>query len=549
MSIKHRIVLFVILLLTLTPIIYFADIYYLYNRVPTDISFSEHIEALKAIQNKEADPIFTLVTVFAFLAPFVLAFSPRTGVKGEFGSASFATTSIINKMKLFSKKGVVLGKYGKKLLRYEEKLAVLVLAPPGEGKSAGISIPNLLINNCSAFVLDVKGELFNKTHQHRKDKFGSKIYRFNPADPTSMKFNPFDKTIFQSLEWYEKEELVEQIAYLIYPEDKNHHDHWREEGRSLFLMFALYLVYKNEYSSIPEVRELIISNFSALYGEDYKFETETEAMLYFVQNELVDGDVPDRVKEEAVSLLRKAERELSGVISSCKAPLNIFASSTVREIFRSNDLIIEDFRKEISTLYISIAEKDLERFATLLRIFIDFNLRKLLSKEPTKSDLDILGLFDEFPRFGKIPYLVDLPELGRSYKLISMLIAQDQGQIELIYGKEYISKINTSTAYKVIFPQTNPDTAKMISEYIGEFTRETISESKSASDKGQSNKSHSKQLSGQALISKQDILNMQDGQIYILVKNFFKHPIKAKPYLYFKESDLKNLVPQEEQRI
>lgn len=37
-----------------------------------------------------------------------------------------------------------------------------------------------------------------------------------------MKFNPFDKTIFQSLEWYEKEELVEQIAYLIYPEDKNH---------------------------------------------------------------------------------------------------------------------------------------------------------------------------------------------------------------------------------------------------------------------------------------------------------------------------------------
>lgn len=89
-----------------------------------------------------------------------------------------------------------------------------------------------------------------------------------------------------------------------------------EKRGEVFLMFALYLVYKNECSSIPEVRELIISNFSALYGEDYKFETETEAMLYFVQNELVDGDVPDRVKEEAVSLLRKAERELSGVISS-----------------------------------------------------------------------------------------------------------------------------------------------------------------------------------------------------------------------------------------
>ncbi|WP_321778813.1 type IV secretory system conjugative DNA transfer family protein [Sulfurimonas sp.] len=547
MKILHRFYLFLFLLSTFTPILYLYSIHLIFQIDPLKLHLWQHVEALESIVNKTAQPIFRLSTIVAFVFPF-LAFLPKKGVKGEHGSASFATASQIKKMKLFEKSGVVLGKFGNKLLRYNEKLAVLVLAPPGEGKTAGIAIPNLLTHEGSAFVLDVKGELYNKTNEYRKKEFGSKIYKFNPASLETMKFNPFDKSIFQYLQWHEKEEIIDQIGYLIY-QQKEHHDHWMEEGRSMFVMFVLYLTFKNGFTSIPDVRELIISDFSKLYGEEYQFEDETEAMLYFIREDMLkDEALPLRIREEAVSLLRKVDKELSGVISSCKSPLNIFATTTVRECFRANDLIIEDFRQESSTLYITIAEKDLERLATVNRIFIDFNLRKLLSKEPKKSDLDILGMFDEFPRFGKIPYLVDLPELGRSYKIISFLIAQDYGQIELLYGKAYISKINTSTAYKVIFPQTNAETAEMTSKYIGDFTRETRSESRSAGANGHTNKSLSTQLSGQALISKQDILNMNDGQIYILVKNYYKHPIKAKPYLYFEDRKLKKLVPHDEDK-
>jgi len=546
MKIQHRFYLFVFFLFTFTPAMYLYSIYFIFKIDPLQLQFWQHIEALESVINKTAQPTFKLATIVALVFPF-MAFIPKKGVKGEHGSASFATSSLIVKMKLFEKKGVVLGKFGNKLLKYNEKLAVLVLAPPGEGKTAGIAIPNLLTHEGSTFTLDVKGELYNKTHEHRKKAFNSKIYKFNPASMDTIKFNPFDKSIFHNLEWHEKEEIIDQVAYLIY-QQKEGFDHWMEEGRSLFVMFALYLTYKNGFTSIPDVRELIISDFGDLYGEEYAFENETEAMLHFVREDILkDQDLPPRVREESVSLLRKVDKELSGVISSCKSPLNIFATTTVRECFRSNDLVIEDFRKESSSLYITIQEKDLERLATVNRIFIDFNLRKLLSKEPKKSDLDILGLFDEFPRFGKIPYLVDLPELGRHYKFITFLIAQDYGQIELLYGKSYISKINTSTAYKVIFPQTNAETAEMTSKYIGDFTRETRSESKSAGENGRTNKSLSTQLSGQALISKQDILNMNEGQIYILAKNYYKHPIKAKPYLYFEDKELNKLVPQDEE--
>jgi type IV secretory pathway TraG/TraD family ATPase VirD4 len=164
----------------------------------------------------------------------------------------------------------------------------------------------------------------------------------------TIKFNPFDKSIFQKLEWYEKEEIIDQVAFLIY-QQKEHFDHWMDEGRSLFVMFALYLTYKNGFTSIPDVREFIISDFGELYNEEYQFENETEAMLYFVREDIIkDHDLPLRIREESVSFLRKVDKELSGVISSCKSPLNIFSTTTVRECFRTNDLIIEDFRKEPS---------------------------------------------------------------------------------------------------------------------------------------------------------------------------------------------------------
>ncbi|RLA77529.1 MAG: hypothetical protein DRG78_17235 [Epsilonproteobacteria bacterium] len=541
---KTRFIIFVSLLLTVTPAIYLYGIYYVFHINPLDLIFQQHIEAIESIINKTAHPMFKISTILAALFPFI-AFAPRKGVKGEHGSASFATSSLIKKMELFQKTGVVLGKFGGKLLIYKEKLASLILAPPGTGKTAGISVPNLLLFSSSAIVLDVKGELYKLTHWFRKTIFGSKIYKFNPASHDTMKFNPFDETILKDMAWSEKEEIVDQISFLIYPE-KEHHDHWTSEGRALFTMFALYLIFKNGYSSIPDIRELIISDFGNLYEEEYNFNNELEAFLYFIKEEISHNkELPLRIRETAISLGRKEERELGSVISSCTAPLSIFSTSTVRECFRTNDLTIEDFRTNVSTLYIAIAEKDLKRLEVVLRIFIEFNLRKLLSKEPGQNDLDILCLYDEFPRFGKIEYLLDQAELGRGYKLITLYIAQDYGQIEEVYGKAKVSRINTSTAYKVIFPQTNAETAEMTSKYIGDFTRETVSESKSAGANGQANTSHSTQLSGQALISKQDILNMNDGQIYILAKNFYKHPIKATPYLYFKDKKLKKLVPQD----
>lgn len=120
-------------------------------------------------------------------------------------------------------------------------------------------------------------------------------------------------------------------------------------------------------------------------------------------------------------------------------------------------------------------------------------------------------LFDEFPRFGKLEYIISLPALGRSYKVIVILISQDFAQIKATYEQTTVDTILSTTAHKIVYPQMNPETAKKFSEMIGnhEVEQTSVSESKSG-------KSTSFTLVSKPLVSPQDILSQDKNKIYLL---------------------------------
>ncbi|WP_424686518.1 MAG: type IV secretory system conjugative DNA transfer family protein [Halarcobacter ebronensis] len=550
-NVKAAFIKFFILLLFISPLIYYFALQKVYGLELLDLSIEKHFNSIYYALQKKTEPSFTLLVYIALLTPLA-GFIPRLGVKGEYGSAAFADNSLIKKMGLFSKTGLVLGKVGRKEIRYEDSLSTLVLAPPGTGKTTSISITNLLTVAYSFFVLDVKKELFDITSRVRKNKFNSKIYKYNPGEKGTLKFNPFCKSVIGNIfhedgslneqKWNYIEQTVEEIAYLIYPE-KNNFEYWVEEGRNLFILIALWIFFTKGYTSIPEIRSFAMEDFETLYPE-YEYEEGIDPLIYFINIEILKNEndideikeIPARIKEEAIAVKKKADKEYSGVYSSFKSPLNIFGNSIIAENFSTNEFNIEDFRKEISTVYISINEKDLKRLAACNRVFIEYNLRKLASIMPEKNDIMTVNLLDEFPRFGRMEYMLELPSIGRGYKIISMLIAQDYAQIKKVYTPEDLSIIESTTAYKVIFPQTNEETANRYAELIGDFTVERASESKSLDAKG--SRSINKQLLGQKLISKQDLLSQDPNTIYILRINYYKNPIKAKPYIYFKDRKL-----------
>ncbi len=78
-------------------------------------------------------------------------------------------------------------------LYYARNESLFSIGGPGTGKTECQVLPNLLSYPGSAFVLDVKGELWEKTAGYRKKHFGP-VYRFAPTDPAgySHRYNPFD---------------------------------------------------------------------------------------------------------------------------------------------------------------------------------------------------------------------------------------------------------------------------------------------------------------------------------------------------------------------
>tara|TARA_R110000868_G_scaffold190862_1_gene434704 strand:+ start:4266 stop:4811 length:546 start_codon:yes stop_codon:yes gene_type:complete len=101
--------------------------------------------------------------------------------KGKYGKAEWGTLKTAKQLKLLkSDKGIILGKKKGKYLVVTEPLSVLLLAPPGTGKSAGCAIPTLLTCPWSIIAIDIKGELADKT-AHVREKF-SNVMIFDPYD-------------------------------------------------------------------------------------------------------------------------------------------------------------------------------------------------------------------------------------------------------------------------------------------------------------------------------------------------------------------------------
>ena len=76
-----------------------------------------------------------------------------------FGSARFATRRDLRRSGHLKGSGLILAKFGQKLLRYNQpEGSVIVFAPQGAGKGVGIVIPNLLDYRGSIICTDPKGE-------------------------------------------------------------------------------------------------------------------------------------------------------------------------------------------------------------------------------------------------------------------------------------------------------------------------------------------------------------------------------------------------------
>jgi type IV secretion system protein VirD4 len=474
--------------------------------------------------------------------------------KNKYGYAKFASEKLIKKMGLNFEKGIVFGlvrkkfPFGKvKIIKSDQPLSTLIIAPTGTGKTAGFIIPTLKTITNSVVAFDIKGELYQTTHQDRIN-LGHKILVLDVQDG-DIKFNPFARNqLPQDLK--KLKSYIKNVSNLLFDSSMRGEGGARKEGnyfmnsaKELFNTVALYLIIQNGYTTISKIKEILLGKSQskvvfATMGE--KIEEQIDEI-----KKIKDADAKyDKIKEQLLIQVQQginqilqiadAKDQFSGVVGSLTTVLSAYDDFEIQEIIdcENSSIVADDLRKQKITIYLRVKDADLERLRPLIALFFDTLVSAIISKTPEAEDNQITFVLDEFGNLGKIGKLIKATTISRSYKLNQIFILQDLAQIVSIYSAEERSILESNTAYKIVLQQNSFDTAKRISEIIGYKTDTKLSKSSKDSSisiisQGNNTGSISTSQEGLYLVTPQDILNLNKNQCLLIVQGFSANVVLA----------------------
>lgn len=564
------------LTIILVSILMSIVIYYIANAWIFDINILDYAQNYEnfiiTIQNI-GNPYLKLKAYYPLaysLTPFICCIvywliSNET-IKNSYGNARFAKEKDFKEMGFnLDSKGVQLACLvkGKKRIPIstQKPLAILIVAPAGTGKTASIALPNLFSLPNSCFVLDIKGELLQKSAGYRQKHFNNKILVFSPLskDSNTMFFNPFDNKIIKDMDFVELMQLADQVAGTIFVGEKGkENDHWIVSAKTLFTFFALYNMQKFKHTTLGDLSQAPKKDYfdelegqwrkqaviepneedddeSNPFGEEQK-DPEADIFKLWLQQTAEDTSLDDIVRNQARAYSKYAENEFASIKSTYDTFMKVFANPRVAKATSTMSFDYEDLREQKITCYVVIQSEDMDILAPLVRILVESFFKKLMKNENSDPNKFIYFILDEFIRFGKMSYLLKAPALCRSYGLIPIYITQSYEQIKKYYGDDDLKILRANAAFQVVFGMNSFDDAKTLSDMVGDFTRKKLSISKDSMAVLKKNNSISEE--GYKLITPQDILSSPEGQVYVLAGGYLNRPIKTQANLWFKNKEL-----------
>jgi type IV secretion system protein VirD4 len=438
--------------------------------------------------------------------------------KGEalFGNAHWATDKEIAKVGLFKTEGMLMGEYKKgKYFIAKDYQHVLLFAPTGSGKGVGFVIPNLLFWKESVFVHDIKLENYDLTSGFRSSVLKQKCYAWIPAasDAKSHCYNPLD--------WISKNQGqmvddVQKIGNILIEKQ----EFWENEARALINGIILYMLAdKERQKSFGEVVRILRSD-------------DTSYLLATALDTL--GSIMHPVGYmNLAAFLQKADKEKSGVISTANSRLELWANPIVDKITSRSDFDLRTFKKVCTSVFVGLTPDNIQRLRPLMSMFYQQATQFLSSKMPGKDEpYGVMFMLDEFPTLGKMEQILAGIAYFRGYHVKLFLIIQDTQQLKGVYEDSGMNSFLSNSTYRVTYAANNVETAKLISELIGNKTVASESMNKPKYlDLNPASRSVHMSKTQRALLLPQEVITLSRDLQIILIEA--SSPIMCKKIKYY----------------
>ena len=406
------------------------------------------------------------IPILLWMGLVFLVLKPRQ--KALHGDARFATGSDLAGKGMFKKEknGIVVGKFGGKLLRLSGQQFVILAAPTRSGKGVGIVIPNLLDYQESLVVLDIKQENFDLTSGWR-ESVGHEIYLFNPfaEDRRSHRWNPL--TYVSADPAFRVSDLM-SIAAMLYPDGAEDQKFWVSQARNAFMAFTLYLFEKYDddqkigfpFSKVPSL------------GAIYRLSSgDGQSELKPFLKELAQRPFLSSHGKTAFSgMLSQADETFASILGTFKEPLNAFINPILDAVTSADDFLLTDVRKKKMTIYIGIQPNKLAESRLIINLFFS-QLINQNTKELPQNNKDLkhqcLLLMDEFTSIGKVDIISTAGSYMAGYNIRLLPIIQSMSQLDATYGKDISRTMITNHALQIVYAPREQQDANDYSEMLG----------------------------------------------------------------------------------
>jgi len=437
---------------------------------------------------------YTLKPIRAFWG--FLVGSNGSGMMGQFEASRFLKS--INK-------GLVLDGQDKRLSPQDSFNHMGIIARTGGGKTSSYIIPNILKlaqGKNSMVVTDLSGELFLKTSGYLQSR-GFKVYVLDPEDlNTSIGYNP----LYYALSSLEIDEIAEILIKSANSGEIRAEDKMWLDGAKTFLVILIKVLVNtrdHNYINLANIKHLI-NNFG-----------ENGSKL----DELIYKYADDKTFSEWKGFVSSNLRTLQSFVSTANIALNaIGINENLAKLTASHTINFKNFREEKSILYIRIPAQKQEQYSFVLNLFYKQFFNAMMEKLPSKKDLAIYCLLDEFGNM-QIPSFSSTITTIRKYKVSISIVIQDFSQLEQKYGKsEAHTIINGGVTGKIFFSGADLQITNMLTQMIGNKYVNMLDE--------EGKVHHVKE----PILSNAELRTMKDNEVLLIYGNKLPLKIQIKPY-------------------
>lgn len=353
-------------------------------------------------------------------------------------------------------KGIILGRSddtSETLMKYEGDSHLLTIAPTRSGKGVSAIIPNLLTYSGSVLVIDPKGENARVTARQRQ-RYG-KTHILDPFGVTGLvtaSYNPLARITSDNLDAADDAAALAD-ALVIRGNDGD--THWDDEAASFLEGVILFVALHEdpERRHLGTVREIVTS------ASD-KFNDVLEIMR----------DCGGLVERTANRFQSKSDREASSVLSTAQRHTKFLDSERMQKVLASaGGIDFADLKRTTgASIFLCIPPDRLDTYGRWLRLMVNEALMDMAT-EPTKPEMPVLFLLDEFAALGAMTSIKRAMGLMAGYGMILWPFLQDLNQLKSQYGDAALTFFANAGAVQ-FFGVNDLETAKHVSDTIGQTT-------------------------------------------------------------------------------